>query len=109
MKREAWRTHTRAPRGEIGGFRRTREQEEITPFLSDAAHYPGGTTPEVCFPTNEAEVAAILAEGRPVLVVAAQSSLTGGATPRGETVISDRKSTRLNSSHTDISRMPSSA
>ena len=27
----------------------------------------------------------------------------------GEAVVTDRKSTRLNSSHTDISRMPSSA
>ena len=28
---------------------------------------------------------------------------------RGDTTLKDRKSTRLNSSHTDISRMPSSA
>lgn len=86
--RTHWRARTRPPRGERTEFRRTCESEEIAPFLSDAAHYPGGAASEVCFPTNEAEVAAILAEGRPVLVAAAQSSLTGGATPRGETVIS---------------------
>ena len=32
-----------------------------------------------------------------------------GKGPTGATVFQDRKSTRLNSSHTDISRMPSSA
>ena len=33
----------------------------------------------------------------------------GGTTFNGRAVLADRKSTRLNSSHTDISRMPSSA
>ncbi|MEO6027780.1 MAG: FAD-binding oxidoreductase [Candidatus Binatia bacterium] len=49
---------------------------------------PGGHTPAVWFPESEAAVAAILANADPVLVVGAQSSLTGGATPRGETVVS---------------------
>ena len=34
---------------------------------------------------------------------------TGGDVDAGDLTILDRKSTRLNSSHTDISRMPSSA
>jgi len=79
---------TRAPRGVVGGFRRERNGDEIAPFLEDAAHFPGGHSPEVCFPTCEAEVASVLAEGRTLLAVGVQSSLTGGATPRGEVVLS---------------------
>ena len=38
-----------------------------------------------------------------------ETSLNWHTVRKGETLASDRKSTRLNSSHTDISRMPSSA
>ena len=37
------------------------------------------------------------------------TGVTGPTGPTGPTGLTDRKSTRLNSSHTDISRMPSSA
>lgn len=57
-------------------------------FRSDAAHFPGGFTPAVYFPESEADVAAVLRENRTVLCVGAQSSLTGGATPRGEVLLS---------------------
>lgn len=39
-------------------------------------------------PRTETDIAAVLAEGRPVLVIGAQSSLTGGATPTGAIVMS---------------------
>jgi D-lactate dehydrogenase (cytochrome) len=62
----------------------------VASFLSDAAHVPGGFSPGVVFPRHEGEVAAIVASATRVLAVGAQSSLTGGATPRGEIVLSTR-------------------
>lgn len=69
-------------------MRRRRDPDDVAAYLQDAARYPGGHSDEVCFPESEADVAALLAEGRPLLVVGAQSSLTGGATPHGEVVVS---------------------
>src|SRR5512132_404531 len=88
MRRASWKVRCRAPRGSAGPIARTSDPERLAAFASDAAHVPGGHTREVSFPESEAAVAAILAERRPVLVVGAQSSLTGGATPRGEAVLS---------------------
>lgn len=62
----------------------------VSSFLSDAAHVAGGFASGVAFPRDEAEVAAIVAQARRVLPVGAQSSLTGGATPRGDVVLSLR-------------------
>lgn len=50
--------------------------------LEDAAHRRGAAE-AVCAPADEGEWAGLLSCGRPVLVVGAQSSLTGGATPQG--------------------------
>ena len=58
--------------------------------MSDAAHVPGGTAEGVVFPRDAAEVAAVVHAARRVLPVGAQSSLTGGATPRGDVVLSTR-------------------
>lgn len=44
----------------------------------------------VAFPRNVNEVAALVANAASVLAVGAQSSLTGGATPRGDLVLSTR-------------------
>ena len=62
----------------------------VSSFLSDAAHVPGGFAAGVAFPRSEAEVAALVIPATSVLPVGAQSSLTGGATPRGEVVLSTR-------------------
>jgi D-lactate dehydrogenase (cytochrome) len=62
----------------------------VASFLSDAAHVPGGFSPGVVFPRHEGEVAALVANATRVLAVGAQSSLTGGATPRGDVVLSTR-------------------
>src|SRR5437762_3550002 len=79
----------RDPRG--GGTAGTaidRSTETIARVLEDAAHFPGGKAEGVARPRSEADIAAILAQGSTVLVVGAQSSLTGGATPHGGLVMS---------------------
>jgi D-lactate dehydrogenase (cytochrome) len=67
----------------------------VSSFLSDAAHVPGGHATGVAFPDTVAGVAAIVAGARNILPVGAQSSLTGGATPRGDVVLSTRALTSL--------------
>lgn len=67
----------------------------LSAFLSDAAHVPGGHAGGVTFPKNEAEAAAAVAAATRVLPIGAQSSLTGGATPRGEIVLSTRALTAV--------------
>ena len=51
---------------------------------------PGGTAEGVVFPRDVDEVAAVVRAARRLLPVGAQSSLTGGATPRGDVVVSTR-------------------
>jgi D-lactate dehydrogenase (cytochrome) len=51
----------------------------------------------VAFPANEHDVAALVAAASRVLPVGAQSSLTGGATPRGDLVLSTRALTAIDS------------
>jgi D-lactate dehydrogenase (cytochrome) len=51
---------------------------------------PGGTAEGVVFPRDVDEVAAVVRGAKRVLPVGAQSSLTGGATPRGDVVLSTR-------------------
>ncbi|MDP1570155.1 MAG: FAD-binding oxidoreductase [Vicinamibacterales bacterium] len=67
----------------------------IARFLSDAAHYPGGHLTGVVRPRSTEEASAALAGGGPWLAVGAQSSLTGGATPMGATVLSTERLTSL--------------
>jgi D-lactate dehydrogenase (cytochrome) len=67
-----------------------RDSSIVASFLSDAAHVAGGFASGVSFPRSEAEVAALVRNAERVLAVGAQSSLTGGATPRGEVVLSTR-------------------
>ena len=49
------------------------------------------------FPKSAAEVAALVRSARRVLPIGAQSSLTGGATPRGDLLISTRALTEISS------------
>ena len=71
-----------------------RDPEVASRFLEDAAHYPGGSAAGVLRPRSIDEVSACLREARRVLAVGAQSSLTGGATPFGDIVLStDRLNT----------------
>jgi D-lactate dehydrogenase (cytochrome) len=67
-----------------------RDPDVVRGFLEDAAHVPGGHAAGITFPRDEADVAAVVREYERVLPVGALSSLTGGATPRGEVVLSTR-------------------
>lgn len=77
-----------------------RRADLLQSFLSDAAHVPGGFAAGIAFPKSAGEVAALVTSARRVLPIGAQSSLTGGATPRGEVVISTR-------ALTGVTRLPS--
>ena len=70
-------------------------------FLEDAAHYPGGHAQGVVFPRTAGDIADILARAPAVLPVGVQSSLTGGATPMGELILSTSKLTRIIDASTD--------
>ncbi len=77
----------RAARGAVSPDLFDLSPDAIAAHLEDAAHYPGGHAEAVARPRTEAEVAAVLADGRPVLAIGAQSSLTGGATPTGRAIV----------------------
>jgi D-lactate dehydrogenase (cytochrome) len=64
-------------------------------YLSDAAHFPGGHAESIVVPRTTAEIPDIVRQSKALLVVGAQSSLTGGATPMGETVLSTEKLTHI--------------
>ena len=90
------RIRTRSARGEGDHTPRLiTDSEVLAGFLEDAAHYPGGHAAELAQPRSEAEVATILRDARRVLPIGAQSSLTGGATPKGEVVISTSRLTSI--------------
>jgi len=72
-----------------------RDSDVVGSFLSDAAHVPGGAADGVVFPASVDEIAAVVAAAAHVLPVGAQSSLTGGATPRGDLVVSTRRLTSI--------------
>jgi len=68
-----------------------RDPGVLESFLSDAAHVPGGRAAGVVFPADIDEVAAVVSASSRVLPIGAQSSLTGGATPRDDVVLSTRR------------------
>jgi len=88
-----WRLHTRKPEGQPNRLEPNGDPDVVAAFLEDAAHFPGGHATGVVHPASEAEVAATLRRFRSVLAIGAQSSLTGGATPFGELILS---TSRLN-------------
>ena len=67
----------------------------VASVLEDAAHFPGGHAAGVVSPASEADVAAVLLGAAAVLPIGAQSSLTGGATPMGEIVLSTSRLNRV--------------
>src|SRR5262245_18528586 len=64
-------------------------------YLSDAAHNPGGHAAGVVVPRRLDEIPAIVRRASRLLAIGPQSSLTGGATPMGETVLSTEKLSRI--------------
>ena len=82
------RARTRPPRPPLDVPPVATDRDTLGAYLEDAAHYPGGHTDAVAFPRTEGEVAALVLGARKVLPIGAQSSVTGGATPMGEVVVS---------------------
>ena len=70
------------------------ETDNLDSYLDDAAHYPGGHARGVVRPRSTDEITACLRRTHRILPIGAQSSLTGGATPFGDVVLS---TDRLNS------------
>jgi D-lactate dehydrogenase (cytochrome) len=85
----------RQPNGLAGGSTATQDPDVLASYLEDAAHFSGGHARQLVSPANEAELAEVLRTSRTVLPVGAQSSLTGGATPMGETIVSTRRLTGI--------------
>jgi D-lactate dehydrogenase (cytochrome) len=63
--------------------------------LIDAANFPGGHAAGIAFPRSTADVIDVVRSSSAVLPIGAQSSLTGGATPMGETILATTKMTRI--------------
>ena len=82
-----------------------RDPDVLESFLGDAAHFPGGFASGICTPRSESEVAALVREAATVLPIGAQSSLTGGATPRGEVLLSTSRLNRILASGDDWIRV----
>jgi D-lactate dehydrogenase (cytochrome) len=72
-----------------------RDPDVLAAFLEDAAHFPGGHADGITAPTSEAEVVNAIRAARAVLPIGAQSSLTGGATPMGEMLLSTARLSRI--------------
>ena len=67
------------------------DPEIVAGYLDDAAHYPGGRASALARPRSVDEVSWIVRRADSVLTVGAQSSLTGGATPAGDVVLSTER------------------
>ena len=90
------RIKTRAPRGKVSGtLEIITGRDQLEAVEHDAANYPGGAAFALTRPGNEAEIAAILQRYARVLPIGAQSSVTGGATPNGEVVLSLARLNRI--------------
>ena len=82
-----------------------RDPDVLASFLEDAAHFPGGFAAGIATPASEAEVAALVRAASSVLPIGAQSSLTGGATPRGEVLLNTSHLNRIVASGADWVRV----
>jgi len=82
------RIRARPPRDAVRRPATLQAADEVAVYLQDAARTPGGHSPLVALPRSEGEIAWLLREAPAVLPVGALSSLTGGATPFGEWVLS---------------------
>ena len=89
------RVHTRPARGDATSVRLSESPETLARYLEDAAHYPGGHAVGVAHPETEAEAAAVVRQAQRLLPIGAQSSLTGGATPMGEVVLTTERLDRI--------------
>jgi D-lactate dehydrogenase (cytochrome) len=95
----------RPPRGLPASPPISHDADTLRSFLEDAAHFPGGHADAVAFPRSEADVAFLLQHHARVLPIGAQSSVTGGATPRGELILSTAKLAEILHVGTDSARV----
>jgi len=90
------RIKTRAPRGNAPvTIEIITDRDQLEAVEHDAANYPGGKASALVKPVSEAEIAIILQRYAKILPVGAQSSVTGGATPKGEVVLSMTRQDRI--------------
>lgn len=71
------------------------EPDAVAPYLTDASRFPGGESGRVYLPSTEGHVAWVVRSEERVLAVGAQSSLTGGATPSGDSILTTGRMTRI--------------
>jgi D-lactate dehydrogenase (cytochrome) len=95
----------RRPTGRADPIRPVRDADVLRSYLEDAAHFTGGHAAGLYAPANEAQVAAVLQSSAAVLPIGAQSSLTGGATPMGETLLATSRLDRIVAIGTDWVRV----
>lgn len=95
----------RPPRGTPRTLEVRRDPDVLAAHLEDAAHFPGGRAAGLVVATSEADVAETLRRHGPVLAIGAQSSLTGGATPMGDVVISTARLNHIVEIGTDFARV----
>jgi D-lactate dehydrogenase (cytochrome) len=90
----------RPPKGAARAPDRITDAGRLSSVSEDAAHVRGRASALVV-PTTEAEIADVLRSSRTVLPIGAQSSLTGGATPYGDVVLSTAALRRIGDLGTD--------
>src|SRR6476660_347233 len=95
-----WRLRARRPRADDSRAAAsttliTCDADVLAAHAEDAAHFAGGRAAGVAMPRDEAGIAAVIEEAAAVLPIGAQSSLTGGATPFGEVVLSTARLNRV--------------
>jgi len=81
-----------------------RDPDVLAAHLEDAAHFPDGFAAGIASPSTEGEVAGLVRAATTVLPIGAQSSLTGGATPRGDVLLSTSRLNRIVSIGDDFVR-----
>jgi D-lactate dehydrogenase (cytochrome) len=88
------RIEARPPRGAPLAPPRITDPDRLQSVVEDAAHVAGYAASLVA-PSTEAEIAEVLRSSASVLPIGAQSSLTGGATPLGDVVLSTSRFNRI--------------
>ena len=88
------RIEARRPHGAPPAPVRITDPDRLQLVIEDAAHVAGSASALVT-PSTEAEIADVLRSPARVLAIGAQSSLTGGATPRGDVVLSTSRLNRI--------------
>jgi D-lactate dehydrogenase (cytochrome) len=92
MSRRSVRAH---PPAAVRVPRIAHDPDVLAAHLDDAAHFPGGYASGIAVPADAVEVASLVRVNDAILPIGAQSSLTGGATPRGELLLSTSRLNRI--------------